>query len=326
MSLEKNIIRLSDIEDQLDNNYFNGQKVGTTTYFPEIDTCWKWRPGELNLLTGYMGEGKSEVYKQLSIIKALKEGKKFAMFVPENMPADEFYTEMIFPFLGKNPYKHSRYFNLKEADYKLAKEFLDKYFFIVHPKSRKLNDIEQEFVRLKETEDIFGVLVDPFLKISHDRNPDASYIADFMGRCGDFAKSIDVSYTVVAHQLTPEIGEDQNYKKPDPYRIKGGGNFADGADNVLIVWRPMKRTDKGNPTVHFESAKIKRHELVSVPNDILLEFDYKTKWYRQKLGFNPIEKYWYPDKEVQTEKPYGSFDIDKANEIIDNFDKEDVPF
>jgi twinkle protein len=300
MNLEEKIISLNDVEQTMDDHFKNGQKVGTTTYFENsIDTCWKWRTGEFNLWTGYMGEGKTELLKQLAIIKALKEGKKFAFFSPENMPADEFFTELIFPLIGKNPYKHSQYFNLTEGDYKTAKNFLKEHFFIVHPKSRKLTDIEDGFKELKNREpNLFGCVLDPFLKISHDRDTDASYISDFMARCSDFSKELDVSYSLVAHQLTPQIDpKTNNYIKPDPYKIKGGGNFADGADNILLVWRPNKRTDRIDTTVHFESAKIKRHELVSKPNDIILDFDSKNKWYRYG-GINPIETHWSRSSDI----------------------------
>jgi len=301
MSSGLGIISLNEIEDNLDNDFFHGQKVGTTTYFEDsIDTCWKWRQGEFNLWTGYMGEGKTELYKQLALIKALKEGKKFAFFSPENMPANEFFMELAFPLMGRNPYKHSEWKCMSDGDFKTAKEFLNNHFFAVNPKGRKLEDIETAFKYLKEKHDIYGALIDPFLKVSHERDADASYIADFMGRCSDFSKELDISYSLIAHQLTPEIDKKtENYTKPDPYRIKGGGNFADGADNVMIVWRPQKRTSKSDTTVHFESSKIKRHELVSQPNDCTLNFDFKTKWYSFNK-INPIQTFW--NKGIESKK------------------------
>lgn len=333
MTSDKGIILLNDVKDKLDDQFINGQKVGTTTYFENsIDTCWKWRTGEFNLWTGYMGEGKTELLKQLAIIKALKEGKKFAFFSPENMPAEEFFTELIFPLTGKNPFKHSKYYKsnpLEAGDFEFSKEFLQKHFFVVHPKSRKLNDIEEGFKHLKDKHDVYGCVLDPFLKISHDRDTDASYISDFMARCTDFSKELDISYSLVAHQLTPEIDQKTlNYKKPDPYRIKGGGNFADGADNILIVWRPLKRTNKISPMVHFESAKIKRHELVSQPNEIELEFDIKTKWY--KYGDrSPIGEHWGVGQKQQDFSYNNSFSMEKASKLLDDFeggDFNDPPF
>jgi twinkle protein len=326
MILEKSIISLNDIDSQITNDYQNGHKVGTSTYFSEIDSCWKWRTGEFNLWTGYMGEGKSELLKQLCITKALKEGKKFAFFSPENMPANEFFMELMFPLTGLNPYRHNRYFNMTEGDFNFAKEFINKHFFLVYPKSRDIKEIEQNFLYLKEKENIYGAILDPFLKINHGRETSADYIANFMAERADFSKSADISYNLVAHQLTPII-ENGNYVKPDPYRIKGGGNFADGADNVLIVWRPNKKSNKSDSVVHFESAKIKRYELVSSPNDTLLNFEKETKWYKQMNGYNPIKDYWNKmnDLKEPVKVQKDTFDIKKAINVIDQFN-DDAPF
>lgn len=322
MTTEENIISLSDCEKKIDENYFKGQKEGTTTYFENsVDTCWKWRTGEFNLWTGYMAEGKSELLKQLCIVKALKEGKKFAFFSPENMPEDEFYLELMYPLYGKNPYRHSKYFNYSDADFKMAKDFLKDHFYIVHPKSRKIREIHEGFRYLKEYHNIYGCILDPFLKINHESETNATYISNFMAACCDFSKEIDISYSLVAHQLTPTVDDKtQNYTKPDPYRIKGGGNFADGADNILLVWRPRKRTDKLDPSVHFESAKIKRHELVSQPNDVELQFDYKTKWYKYG-GKNPIDDHWNNTSDLFNKKVRKKLPSD----LIDDFNKE-APF
>lgn len=329
MNLDQSIISLNDVEPIVNDHFKNGQRIGTTTYFEHsIDTCWKWRQGEFNLWTGYMGEGKTELLKQLAIIKALKEGKKFAFFSPENMPAEEFFTELIFPLVGKNPYRHSRFFNLTEGDFNTAKNFLKDHFFIVHPKSRKLSEIEDGFKRLKDKEkDLYGCILDPFLKISHERDTDASYISDFMARCSDFSKELEISYSLVAHQLTPQIDpKTNNYLKPDPYKIKGGGNFADGADNILIVWRPYKRSDRNNREVLFESAKIKRHELVSKPNDVILDFDATTKWYRYG-GKNPIEQHWGKASQLFNDNDYNKFEpTETAINEFEGGDASSAPF
>ena len=41
------------------------------------------------------------------------------------------------------------------------------------------------------------------------------------------------------------------------YRIKGGGSWSDGFDNVLSVWRPNYAKDKIDSEVQFASQKIK---------------------------------------------------------------------
>jgi twinkle protein len=62
--------------------------------------------------------------------------------------------------------------------------------------------------------------------------------------------------------------------------IKGGGTFADKADNVLFVWRPNRALDFRCTKVVFGSQKIKKQKLVARPMDIdNIDFDFKTNRY-----------------------------------------------
>ena len=75
MSYKVEIITPESCKEQMENEYVNGPIKGTTTYNKELDNAWTWRPGEYNIWTGYANEGKSEMLKQLCLIKALEEDK-----------------------------------------------------------------------------------------------------------------------------------------------------------------------------------------------------------------------------------------------------------
>ena len=47
----------------------------------------------------------------------------------------------------------------------------------------------------------------------------------------------------------PDINGREDYPKPRAYKIKGGGTFADKADNVIMVWRSYRLSDPFNPLV-----------------------------------------------------------------------------
>lgn len=97
--------------------------------------------------------------------------------------------------------------------------------------------------------------------------------------------------------------------------IKGGGTFADKADNVVIVWRHNRGITWSDPEVTFESQKIKKQKLVGVPNLIdNLIFNIKTNRYYineftpffeiddlliNSLGIKPKEKHQeLPEKTI----------------------------
>jgi twinkle protein len=55
--------------------------------------------------------------------------------------------------------------------------------------------------------------------------------------------------------------------------MKGGGSWADGADNVLSVWRPHYAQNKEDTEVQFASQKIKKQKLVGIPQRLKTRFD-----------------------------------------------------
>ena len=89
----------------------------------------------------------------------------------------------------------------------------------------------------------------------------------------------DISIHLVAHQVTPVYVAGQDYPQPNAYRIKGGGTFADKADNVICVWRPFRNTDKGNPSVKVLIDKIKKQRLTGVTGEKEFIFDFKKNRY-----------------------------------------------
>ena len=75
--------------------------------------------------------------------------------------------------------------------------------------------------------------------------------------------------------------------------IKGGGTFADKADNVLFIWRPNRALDFRCTKVVFGSQKIKKQKLVARPCEVdNIDFDFKSNRYLfdGKTIFNKIDE------------------------------------
>jgi len=106
------------------------------------------------------------------------------------------------------------------------------------------------------------------------------YISRFMSELKRFALDYSVSVNLVAHQVTPSKDESGRYYKPDVNRIKGGGTFADKADNVMFIWRPDRGLDYSSTNVTFGSQKIKKQKLVGTPQEVDgIDFDVKEQRY-----------------------------------------------
>ena len=85
------IWRVDDAWDSMLDGFRNGKKRGQTTHVPDLDPCWTWRTGDVNLWTGYNNEGKTTLLNQLLLLRAKHNGEKCGVFSPENYPADEFF-------------------------------------------------------------------------------------------------------------------------------------------------------------------------------------------------------------------------------------------
>lgn len=314
------IFDVSDVKSSMLNSYRNGQKRGSTTYVNCIDKAWTWRGGEVNLWTGYQNEGKSLFLNQLSVIRAINEDAKVAVFSPENMPLDDFFNDIIEMFIGKScdPYYTNNY--MSEDEFKEGMNFCEKNFFLIYPeKDFKLESIFERVIYLIKKKGIRTLIIDPYNTIEHmikSGEREDLYISRFMAQLKRFAVQYDLSVNLVAHQLTARANEKDGgrYYKPTLNNIKGGGTFADKADNVLIVWRPNRALDFKDASVVFASQKIKKQKLVGIPQDIDdIVFNIRTNRYVFQ-GEHPLEKNYKPQKEVlptmQPQEAFIDFDDD----------------
>jgi len=285
-----------DVKDSMLNSYRNGQKRGTTTYVNCLDIAWTWRGGEVNLWTGYQNEGKTLMLNQLCVIRSINEDAKVGVFSPENMPLDDFYNDIIEMYIGKSadPYYSKNYMN--ETEFNKGLEFCENNFFLIYPeKDFKLESIFERAKYLVKKKGIRTLIIDPYNTIEHkirSGEREDLYISRFMAQLKRFAVEYDLSINLVAHQLTARANEKDGgrYYKPNLNNIKGGGTFADKADNVLIVWRPNRALDFKDREVIFASQKIKKQKLVGIPQDVEgILFDIRTNRYVFQ-GEKPLEK------------------------------------
>nr|GFC09567.1 hypothetical protein [Tanacetum cinerariifolium] len=72
---------------EMRHSWFNEDPNGLPTHFPTIAPHWSWLPDEVTLVTGWPGHGKSELMLQLMLTKSVYDNWKWALYVPENMPA-----------------------------------------------------------------------------------------------------------------------------------------------------------------------------------------------------------------------------------------------
>ena len=267
--MSKNIFKASDVKDQMMHGFKNGKERGSTTHISRVDEAWTWRKTDLNIWTGYQNEGKSLFMEQLMTLKSYFDNWKHVLFTPENVPVTDFFDNIIEMLVGKScdPYYSKNL--MSEKEYKAGIEFVDKHFFLVYPDGDwTLENILNCFDEI--IKDVDTVTIDPYNKIHHNLSSERAdiYVSNFMTTCKRYAVKNKVAFNLVTHKLTARKDNNGRYVKPDLNYIKGGGAFADAADNVLYVWRPERALDFASTEVMFGSQKIKKQKLVGIPSDI----------------------------------------------------------
>jgi twinkle protein len=289
------VFYLDDVSEKLWDLYHNGLPLGSTTYMPSIDKHWKWRPTEVTIGTGYNNEGKSTLLDiNLPILKAIHDGWKTGLFVPENFPAEEFYEEVIHTYIGKTTDKEKPMFRMSEHEYTRGMEFAKKHFFLIYlEENATIDRLFERFDYLVRKEGIRIAVFDPYNQIEHLYQKGETidlYVSRFMGKLKRWTVSRKLCTILVAHQNPPDkrAANGKDYPQPDIYKIKNGGTFADKADNVIWLWRPFRVSDEGSPVVTFGAGKIKKKKLVGVPGFVDLLYDWKSNGYLDPLLKNAI--------------------------------------
>jgi twinkle protein len=322
------IFLTEDVFSEMLTTYRNGKNRGTSTYIKSIDEHWTWRKKEVTLFSGYMNEGKSNFVNQLSILKAAVENWKFAVYSPENYPIGDFYDDIIHCYKGVGVDRYFANNLLSEDEYIQGCNFTNEHFFIINPEEDStIDNIINKTIFLIKRKGIDALVIDPYNQIEHliERGQrEDLYISKFMSQLKKVAVRYDIAIILIAHQITPIFAKNEDYPQPDPYKIKGGGTFADKADNVICVWRPFRRSNPADKLVKIIVSKVKKQRLVGIPGETELFYSRKKNQYFDNSmdcdcdGLSNIE---ILQRQEQTEQSQINF-----YEVEKTFEGEITPF
>lgn len=222
---------------------------GIETGFPEYDYHVEdWKPGEITVIFGRNGEGKTTFASQI-ISHCLEIGTKTFLYsgeMSEKKIQDWLYRQMI----GKNKEylrtiitKYKEKIEPKPEVIKVIKEWHQgKLFLFDRNEEEVLGNLDKFFESMEIASKRYGCklfIIDNLMAILEE-NADSLFSdqANFVQRCKNFAINNNAHLVLLAHpnKLKGEIGnaEEGNLDKGD---ISGSNNIANKADNVIAVER-----------------------------------------------------------------------------------------
>lgn len=235
------------------------QQRGSSTGWKAVDNLYTVSPGELTVVTGVPGSGKSEWLDALMINLARFDGWTFAVYSPENAPSEMHMTKLAQKFLGK-PYWPGPTEEMSDAEFRHFGNWGADRFLFLEPETPTLEtilSIARGFIFRKG---IRGIALDPWNRMDHSRPPGMTlteYVKTFLGALSGFARRYETHVWLMAH---PRImhKEDGKIPVPTPYDISDSAHFFNMADNCITVQR--NKADSTQPVeIHVQKIRNARN-------------------------------------------------------------------
>lgn len=242
--------------------YRNGLPSGDSLDIPKtqddnLDDLIRWYPGQLTMITGSPGSGKSEFLDFVMERLAILRDWKFAVFSPENFPTELHLTKLIEKIMGRPI--NGRY-KMDEEDIKLAMTFIQEHWFTIRPKDENftLDMILEKAVALVKRKGIRGLVIDPWNYLEHQREgfmSETEYVSAQLSKIVSFKQRYKVAVFVVAHPR--KLQKDKNtglYEPATLYDILGSAHFFNKTDNGISIYRNFQ---SGEVTSFIQKVKFK---------------------------------------------------------------------
>lgn len=252
------VFTASELAYELYDLYEGGMPRGASTGWHEMDEYFTVMPGQLNIVTGIPGHGKSEWVDALAVNLAYLHGWRIGFYSPENFPIKLHVTKIAEKYTGK-PFNPGRTERMSKAELANAMDWIDGHIKWIMPESPSLDEIMDKARALVARDGIRMLVIDPWNEVEHDRPSGMSeteYISISLSRLRKFARKHEVAVFVIAHPKSMTKDKDGAYPVPSPYDISGSANWRNKADNCFAVHRDLA-DDSASVEIHVQKIKFK---------------------------------------------------------------------
>lgn len=282
------IVRPADTLVDLEIWKRDGMPLGLSTGLANLDACWTLMPGELTLVSGIPGHGKSNLVDQILLNVADMHQWRSLIYSPEYHPIGRHMIKLIERRVGKvyderlakrwrQQRLHCEVMTTEEM--REAVGWINGYVSFIERHETMALDRIIELAKIEVARRGIKVLcIDPWNEVGDDIPKgltETLWISKALSRIKAFAQEYGVHVFLVAHptkmqatieKYTAEDGRGNEVQKqrliypvPSAYSISGGAHWRNKADNVLVVWRDTHAKAHGrNPyltEVHVDKVR-----------------------------------------------------------------------
>jgi twinkle protein len=276
--------RVSSLASDVRRFYENGQERGKSTGWKTLDEFYTVRPGELTVVTGIPGSGKSNWLDALMVNLSKLHGWQFALFSPENQPLAD-HTARIIEKWAEVPFSPGPSPRMDSKTLELGLEWVANHFTWILPDEdwglEKILEVAEGIVL---RDGIRGLVIDPWNELESQRPPQMSeteYISNALRVIRQFGRRHQVHVWVVVHPAKLYRDKDGNYPVPTLYDCAGSSHWRNKADNGIVVWRDLGQEDRPEVQVHIQKIRFRQ---VGRRGMVPLRYVPKTATYQDETG------------------------------------------
>jgi len=258
-----------DFSVQILSLYDQGVVKGASTGMESLDKLYTILPGQLSVVTGLPGSGKSELIDQICVNIALQKGWRFAIASFEN-PPHMHIAKLAEKVIGK-PFFGDERMTSDERDYAMA--FLNQHFVFLQSHDGAPSTVQSIIDRTKQAVmrmGVRGLVIDPYNYLDMQGESEHQAISKMLTDIVLFCKSHEIHAWFVAHpaKQLPDSGI------PKGQHISGSAAWFAKADMGVTVHRNKDQTQ-----VHIWKSRFK---WVGAVGDVELAYDLPTGCYSDK--------------------------------------------
>jgi len=250
------VYQVSDYRQEVQQLYQNGMIGGLSTGIHSIDNLFTIVQGQLSIVTGLPGSGKSEFIDQLMVNLSQQYGWKFAVASFENPPA--LHIAKLAEKISGKPFFDGPTAKMSETEASTTLDYIHEHFMFLEQRTGEAATIDSVLDRCQQAVmrmGVRGLVIDPYNYIAQSQKADNEHqgINDMLTRLVAFARAQGIHIWFIAHPAKMPTDQEGRTAVPKGMNISGSASFFAKADLGVTV----HRNKNGDVEVHCWKVRFK---------------------------------------------------------------------
>jgi len=232
------VYTVADYRSEVNHLYDNGVVGGLSTGIKAVDDLFTIVQGQLSVVTGVPGSGKSEFIDQIMVNLAEKYDWKFAVASFENPPPLH-VAKLAEKIQGKS-FFDGKPDRMTKQEYKDALDYIQEHWMFLEQRSGEIATIDSILDRAQQAVmrmGVRGLVIDPYNYIANTTQTENEHhsINDMLTRLVSFARANDIHIWFIAHPSKMPTDQSGTTAVPKGMNISGSASFFAKADLGVTV-------------------------------------------------------------------------------------------